>query len=170
MPSTTAQYQTPQSASSNVGVSNSNTGGYQASSYQGSSSFPSTPQAYQPSATTFTSPITQASSGSGYQNAAHSVYGSAYGNYSTQPQAASHNHNKLNSGGSKDSQYESNATTNSGSLATTSAPTLGGGGGGLSSSASVNSSQTKSTSSNGASFGASYLQSYYWAFDRIIGE
>lgn len=67
VPATTTQYQA-QSVATNT-VSNSSTG-YQ-TSYQGSSSFQSTPQAYQPSATTFTSPITQTSGA--YQSAAQSV-------------------------------------------------------------------------------------------------
>lgn len=70
------------------------------------------------------------------------VYASAYGNYTSQPQTASHNH-KLNSSTTKDSQYESSTTTSNNSLATTTTTTLG------LSSASVNSSQTKVTSSNG---------------------
>lgn len=68
VPTTTSQYQA-QSVATNT-VSNSNTG-YQTSGYQGSSSFQSTPQAYQPSVTTFTSPITQTSGA--YQSAAQSV-------------------------------------------------------------------------------------------------
>ncbi|KAK0077488.1 hypothetical protein PV325_003914 [Microctonus aethiopoides] len=139
VPATTGQYQVPQST--NPGANNNNTGGYQTTSYQGSSSFQSTPQVYQPSVTTFTSPITQASS-SAYQSAAHSVYGSVYSTYNNQSQVTSHNHAKLNSGSGKDSQYDNTATTSTGSLATTSAPSLG------LSSASVNSSQTKVTSSN----------------------
>jgi len=125
------------------------------------------PQAYQSSVTTFTSPITQSSGA--YQSAAqsvsrncylhysfivafqfsinfmwnpHQVYASPYGSYTSQPQAASHNH-KLNSTAAKDSQYDSSATTSNSSLATTSAPTLG------LTSTSVNSSQTKVTNSNG---------------------
>lgn len=70
------------------------------------------------------------------------MYASAYGTYASQPQTASHNH-KLNNNTTKDSQYDSNATTSNSSLATTTAPTLG------LSSASVNSSQTKVTNSNG---------------------
>jgi hypothetical protein len=126
------------------------------------------PQAYQSSVTTFTSPITQSSGA--YQSAAqsvskdcfsrnfiiafqsanmecfiwntHQVYASPYGSYASQPPAASHNH-KLNSTTTKDSQYDSSATTSNSSLATTSAPTLG------LTSTSVNSSQTKVTNSNG---------------------
>lgn len=73
------------------------------------------------------------------------VYANAYGTYASQQQTASHNH-KLNSNTTKDSQYDSNTTTSNSSLATTTAPTLG------LSSASVNSSQTKVTNSNGKQY------------------
>lgn len=136
-PTTSSQYQ-GQSIATNTANSNSssnNNTAYQATGYQGSSSFPSAPQSYQPSSGSFSSPITQ---GSGvYQNA--SAY--AYSTYGSPSQSSSHNH-KLNSTGNKDSQYETSTTTSNNSLATTTTPNLG-----LSSS-SVNSSQTKVTNSN----------------------